>query len=106
MMRVKLQHEYHDAQLASVSFNDDDVTLVAELDGHWNHQCPERAFLTFHGVKNLTEVRIKLAAPIEQGDAKLNDEIIGIRKLDKTRYLVDLHHAGALEIDCRGLSEI
>lgn len=105
-MRVKLQHEYHDAQLASVSFNDDDVTLVAELDGHWNHQCPERAFLTFHGVKNLTEVRIKLAAPIEQGDAKLNDEIIGIRKLDKTRYLVDLHHAGALEIDCRGLSEI
>jgi hypothetical protein len=106
MKRVKLQHEYHDARLTSVSFDGDDVTLIAELDGHWNHQCAERAYLTFRSVKNTTDVRHKLVLSADLMDARLSDEIIGIRKIHKTKYLINLHLGGPLEIECRGLSEI
>lgn len=87
-------------------FSDGDVTLVVDLDGHWNHQCAERAFLTFHHVRKLDAVRAVLQADPEEVVVSLNDEIIGIAKLDKTKYLVDLQHAGALELNCRGLSDL
>lgn len=105
MKRIRLQHEYHDGSLRSVRFNDADVTLVVDLDGHWNHQCAERAFLTFHNVKNLDVVRAVLQAHSEDVVVSFNDEIIGIAKLDKTMYRVDLHRTGTLELDCRGISE-
>lgn len=106
MKRIRLQNEYHDGSLKSVRFRDADVTLVVDLDGHWNHQCAERAFLTFHHVRNLDAVRAVLQAYPEEVAVSLSDEIIGIVKLDKTTYLVDLHRTGALELDCRGISEI
>ncbi len=87
-------------------FCDGNLTLVVDLDGHWNHQCAERAFLTFHHVRNLDTVRAVFQALPEDVSVSFNDEIIGIAKLDKTRYLVDLRRAGALELDCRGVSEI
>ena len=106
MKRFRLQHQYHDGSLKSVRFSDRDVTLVVDLDGHWNHQCAERAFLTFHHVRNLDVVRAVLKADPEEVVVSLNDEIIGIAKLDKTTYLIDLHRAGALKVDCRGVSEM
>lgn len=106
MKQIRLQHEYHDGSLKSVRFSDGDVTLVVDLYGHWNHQCAERAFLTFHHVSNLDAVRAALQAPPEGTTVNFNDEIIGIMKLDKTKYRVDLQRAGALELDCRGVSEI
>ena len=87
-------------------FRDTDVTLVVDLDGHWNHQCAGRAFLTFHHVRNLDAVRAVLQANPEEVAVSLSDEIIGIVKLDKTTYLFDLHRTGPLELDCRGISEI
>ena len=106
MKRIRLQHQYHDGSLRSVRFKDSDVTLVVDLDGHWNHQCPERAFLTFHHVRNLDAVRAVLQVSPEEVEVNMNDEIIGIAKSDKTTYLVDLNHAGALKLDCRGITEI
>ena len=106
MKRIRLQHEYHDGSLKSVRFCDADVTLVVDLDGHWNHQFAERAYLTFHHVKNLDAVRAVFKAHPEEVAVSFNDEIIGIAKLDKTQYVVDLHRTGALELDCRGISEI
>lgn len=85
-------------------FRDADVTLVVDLDGHWNHQCAERAFLTFHNDKNLDAVKAALKVTLGEATVSFNDEIIGIVKLDKTTYLVDLHRTGALELDCRGIS--
>lgn len=106
MKRIRLQHQYHDASLKSVKFNDPDVTLVADLDGHWNNKRAERAYLTFHSVKNIAEVRATLSARPDEDVMEVNDEMIGVVKLDKTRYLVDLHRVGSLVLDCRGISEI
>lgn len=71
-------------------FRDADVTLVVDRDGHWNHQCAKRAFLTFHTDKNLDSVRAVLRANPEDVTVSFNDEIIGIVKLDKTTYLVEI----------------
>jgi hypothetical protein len=90
--------------LKSVRFRDADVTLVVDRDGHWNHQCAERAFLTFHNDKNLDSVRAVLRANPEDVTVSFNDEIIGIVKLDKTTYQVDLHCTGSLKLDFRGIS--
>ena len=87
-------------------FRDADVTLVVDLDGHWNHQCSKRAFLTFHHVKNLDAVRAVLQAHPEEVAVSLCDEIVGIVKRDKTTYQVDLHRTGSLKLDCQGISEI
>ena len=106
MKRIRLQHEYHNGSLKSVRFSDGDVTLVVDLDGHWNHQCAERAFLTFHHVRNIDAVRAVFQAHPEEITVNYRDEIIGITKLDKTKYLVDFQLAGTLELDCRGVSEI
>ena len=106
MNRVRLQHEYHDAALKSIRISGDDLTFVADLNGHWNKQCSERAYLTFHNVKNVDALRTRLSIPSDESRIELADEIIGVMKLDKTKYRIDLHHAGAIEIDCRGISEI
>lgn len=73
-----------------MKFRDADVTLVVDLDGHWNHQCAERAFLTLHHVRNLDAVRAVLQSHPEEVAVSLSDEIIGIVKLDKTTYLVEI----------------
>jgi hypothetical protein len=106
MKHHKLQHNYHDASLAEVRFNDDELTVVADLDEHWNNQCAERAYLIFHQVKNMDEVRTQLAEKPSGVYAGIPDEIIGIEKRDKTHYLIDFHRAGGVTIECRGFSEI
>ena len=55
-------------------FRDADVTLVVDLDGHWNHQCAGRAFLTFHHVRNLDVVKAVLKADPGEATVSFNDE--------------------------------
>lgn len=106
MKRIRLKHEYHDARLRAVRFGDRTLSLEADLNGHWNNRVPERAVLTFEVVHNIDEIRQRLQCPEAAAEVKLQDEIIGIVKVAKTRYLVDLSRFGPLEIDCRGLHEI
>jgi len=106
MKYLKLKHEYHDAALSAVRLTGGDLTLVADLDGHWNNKCEQRAYLTFHNVKNMDAVRARFSLAVGESSTDLSDDIIAVVKVDKTRYLVDLSKAGALEIDCRGVSEI
>ena len=103
---MKLQNNYHDASLSRVRISGDELTLVADLDGHWNNKCAQRACLLFHNVKNIHEVCETLGVPAADGQHQYNDEIIGIMKTDKTEFLIDLADARALRIDCRGLSEV
>lgn len=104
--RMKLQNNYHDATLSEVRISGNELTLVADLYGHWNHGCEQRAWLMFHNVKNFTEICETLGLESAEGKHEYNDEIIGILKTDKTKYLVDLSKARELWIDCRGLSEV
>ncbi len=78
----------------------------ASLDGHWNNQCEEDACLAFEAVHNLDEIRTTFNAVADEQCIDVDDEIVGVAKLTKTRYLVDLHKTGPVEIDCRGISEI
>lgn len=103
---MKLRNEYHDATLVAVRISGDQMTLVTELDGHWNNQCEQRAYLVFYSVKNLVDLCATLGIAKTDGETKYRDEIIGVVKVDKTQYRVDLQVTQTLEIDCRGLSEI
>lgn len=103
---MKFQNNYHDATLPEVRISGDELTLVADLNGHWNNKCPQRACLMFHNVKNLSEVCETLGLDAADGKHQYNDEIIGILKTDNTKYLIDLANAGGMRIDCRGLSEV
>ena len=106
MKKLRLKHEYHDATLRAVRFEDRRLVLEADLDGHWNNKVRERALLVFEVVHNVDEIRQRLHCPDLTAELKLNDEIIGIVKVAKTRYLVDLSKIGPLEIDCRGIHEV
>ena len=103
---MKIQNNYHDATLSEVRISGDELMLVADLDGHWNNKCAQRACLMFHSVKNLADVCATLGLEPADGKYAYNDEIIGLLKTDKTMYLVDLAKARDLRIDCRGLSEV
>lgn len=103
--RMKLQNNYHDAILSEVHISADELTFVADLNGHWNQGCEQRASLMFHKVKNLAVVCETLGLDAEDGKHQYDDEIIGILRSDKSRYLIDLAKASDLWIDCGGLSE-
>jgi len=105
MKHLGLKNEYHDARLERVRFEDRRVVFEASLDGHWNNRCEEHACLGFELVHNLDEIRTAFNAPAGESCVDVDDEIIGVAKLTKTRYCVDLQTAGSIEIDCRGISE-
>lgn len=102
----KLKHNYHDGTLCEVRFSGTDITLVVDLDGYWNNQCAERAYLFFYDVKNFDEIRETLAAIGEAAQCGSPDEIIGIIKVGADEYLVDLARVGSIVIKCRSLSEV
>lgn len=106
MKRPRLKHEYHDALLRRLRFEDRRVVFEASLDPVWNNKCPENVELAFETVHNLDDVRRQFNVGNGQSIVTVSDEIIGVVKLEKTRYLVDLHNHGGIEIDCRGISEI
>lgn len=103
---MKVQNNYHGATLSEVRIFGDELTLVADLDEHWNNKCARRACLIFHNVKNLADVCDRLGLEFSNGKYPYNDEIIGLLKTDKTMYLIDLAKARELRIDCRGYSEV
>ena len=106
MKRLRLKHQYHDARLRRIRFEDRRVVFEVSLDGHWNKGCPEDAWLAFEIVHNLDEIRVAFNASTDQPCVEVEDEIIGVARLTKTRYLVDLQSVGSVEIDCRAVSEI
>jgi len=106
MKRLGLQHNYHDAQLQRVRFEERRIVFETSLDGHWNKDCPQKAQLIFETVHNLEEIKTLFGAVGRQSLVDVADEIIGVAKLSKTCYIIDLHRTGAVEIDCRHVYEV
>ena len=104
--RAFLRHNYHDARILSIEISATDVTFVAELYRAWNPHAIRGEF-TFHNVKNLNEVRASLP-PMKIDGGAWYPTILGVLKMDKTRYLVEayMRETYPIEIDCRGLTEI
>lgn len=103
---MKIQNNYHDAILSEIRICDNELMLVADLDGHWNNKCVQRACLIFHNVKNLPDVCRTLGLKHVEGKHSFLDEIIGVLKADRRTYLVDLARTQSLKIECQGLSEV
>lgn len=91
----------------SVEVSQEDVSFVAELNRACNPNGYVQGRLTFHGVKNMEEVRASLP-PMEIEGTAWQPEIIGVAKLDKSRYVVDLfmRESYTIEIDCRSMIEL
>ena len=111
MKRFRLKHEYHDAWLESIRFTERDLTLVVDLDGHWNKKVEERAHLTFQDVKNMSDARDVLSATADDERIEPRCEILGIDKVDRNRYTVALTGAHisqsrTLEVVCRSIHEL
>ena len=105
MKQLGLQHNYHDAQLQRVRFEDRRIVFEVSLNAHWNAGGADAAQLVFETVHNLEEIKTLFGAVGSQSSVDVADEIIGVAKLSKTRYIIDLHRTGAVEIDCRHVYE-
>jgi hypothetical protein len=99
------KRNYHDGTLLQVRFSGSNVTLIVELNPHWNNQNAERCCLFFYDVKNIDELRLSFHCGSEDTECFPKDEIIGILKSSNGEFLVDLVKTGPVTILCHGMSE-
>jgi len=106
MKRLKLKHGYHDALIRAIRYRDnEDVVLDVGRCGCSNPS-PGFATLSLLGLRNFAEVQAALEAARRANAARgYVDEIVGIVRDDGRGYLLDLHTAGAVRADARGLYE-
>jgi len=105
MRRLKTRHEYHDAEVRDVSFGPADcVVFEVELcgcsdsPGQWVH-------LSFHGIKNIGEVRNFIHTLLERAEGRPRiAEIVGIARDPDRRFLLDLDQ-GPLYINAKSYTE-
>ena len=75
------------------------------LDSVWNKGGPSVAKLRFGGVVNYPEVSAFFLRIPEPSEGKAVEEIIGIKKIGKRSWIVDLCPAGAITIECAHMDE-
>ncbi len=91
MRRLKTKHSYHDAEVRDVEFGPGDcVVFEIELCG-CSGSSGTIVHLSFHGVKNIGEVRRFIDAILERAKGRAQiAEIIGLVRSDDRRFLMDL----------------
>ena len=105
MRPLKTKHSYHDANIRAVEFEAADSTVFeVELCG-----CSDipgaTVHLSFHGVRNIEEVRSFIDALVERAEGRPRiAEIVGIVREDDRRILMDLDR-GPLFISARSFME-
>lgn len=105
MKSLHLKHGYHDAFITRVEYKNDEIILDIELCSCCN-PCPGPATLIFYRVRNFADVRSSLETAREKNESLgYVDEIIGIARDGKMRYLVDLETAGTLLIEAHRIME-
>ena len=95
---------YHEAALLAFHIRGTDLRLDLRLSAQSPHGAALVAF-TFFDVKNLEEVRSKLAALTPLADGSL-DEITGIVPTADHGFLVELSKAGEVIVYSRGALEM
>ena len=105
MRRLKTKHAYHDAEIRAVEFEADHrVVFEAELCG-CSGDLGTTVHLSFHGVKNLNEVRSFIEPIMERAKKRARiAEIIGLVRSGDQRFLLDLDQ-GELHITAKGFIE-
>ncbi len=105
-MRVKLKHNYHDALIRSVRYEDESNVMVdVDLCGSCNGS-PGPATICVTGVRNFAVVRGLLDSAKASNASKGSvDEIIAVLRAEKRGYLIHLMTAGAVYFDARDLHE-
>lgn len=105
MRRLKTKHSYHDAEVRAVEFGaGDSVVFEVELCG-CSGSSGTTVHLSFHGVKNMGEVRSFIEPILEPAKERARiAEIIGLVREDNRRFLMDLDQ-GALYISAKSFTE-
>ena len=105
MRRLKTKHSYHDAEVRAVEFGaSDSVTFEVELCGCSNSS-GATVHLSFHGVKNMVEVRSFIEPILERANERARiAEIIGLVRDDNQGFHMDLDQ-GALCIKAKSFTE-
>ena len=106
MRRINTAHSYHDADVRSVSFeNNDSVVFDVVLCG-----CSEApsatVHLTFHRVRNIDAIRKFIDALLATSGQRQGRvaEIVGFVRDTDRRFLLDLD-SGPLYVEARGFTE-
>lgn len=103
--RLRLSHNYHDAVLRAVEVGDRRLSLVIDLDPHWNKRVAEQCHLFFEGVRNMGEVLGQLGQSTDPCSFDVGAEIVGIVRDDDGRIVLDVMGVGPLYIDCKSVRE-
>ena len=105
MRRLKTKHSYHDAEVRAVEFEaSDSVVFEVELCG-CSGSPGTTVHLSFHGVKNMSEVRSFIDSILKRAKEREQvAEIIGLARDDNQRFLIDMDE-GALYIRAKSFTE-
>lgn len=103
--RMRLSHNYHDAVLRAVEVGDRRLTLVIDLNPHWNNRVARQCHLFFEGVRNMGEVLGQLGRSTVACSFDVGAEIVGIVRDDDGRIVVDVMGVGPVHIDCKNIRE-
>ena len=101
---MKLTGNYHDATIAKIPIGDSTLTLVVDLNDHWNDGQSIRRTLIFYNVRNIEALGRRFGVD-DQDLSPSTIEILEVSRCGPDEYSVDLCPIGSLTILAKGLSE-
>jgi len=80
--------------------------LDIRLDPVWNKGGAVTARIRFGGIKNFSDVSAFFGKFVKPEEGRFVDEIIGIKKISKLSWILDLSKNGPLAIQCAHCDEL
>lgn len=100
-----LSKNYHDANLINYKLGPrNEITLIIVLDPIWNNNIKKEINIRFGAIENMEEVR-QFFTSFEESNLHYLDEIMEIKLIDKTKWLIDFSNSGKVIIISNKIKE-